>query len=257
MRRLLDIDLDFFVHGAAHWRASDGDRLEEDAYPSWSIDDVAGFLSERCGLTEPLPGFVVEHHGEALDIWRHAFEVGTFTAPLDVTHVDAHADLGFGDAGFVYLMTELLHQPVEERCNPKRGSDGLGDGNWLAFAAACRWVGDLTYVFNEGGGDDLLRHHMEDFDTKASNLQLKRVDPAAWERVSTRIGANPDVAFEEPRIPIKCRRWDEYETDVAFDAISLCRSPGFTPASSDEIFDWIRENWIEEARFATPRGIAD
>jgi hypothetical protein len=31
------------------------------------------------------------------------------------------------------------------------GRGGVDDGNWLAFALACRWFSDLTYVPNVDG----------------------------------------------------------------------------------------------------------
>ena len=110
MTRILDLDLDFFVHEVVYWPDSD-DRPDSDEHPVWAIDDVTAFLRGRCGLSGRLPGFVTENHGELFPRWRSAIRDGLLIAPFHVTHVDAHADLGLGDAGYVYLLTELL-QPV-------------------------------------------------------------------------------------------------------------------------------------------------
>lgn len=79
------------------------------------------FLEHQCGLAAKLPGFAVEHHGELFDRWRDAIQIGVLRPPLAVTHVDAHADLGLGDAGYIYLLTTLVHLPLEERLYPQKG----------------------------------------------------------------------------------------------------------------------------------------
>src|ERR1017187_8280837 len=100
MTRVLDLDLDFFVHGVAFMRAKDDDRLPEDEYQPWSLDESVHFLTEQCLLTDKLPGFVVENHDDLFDLWRNAVSGGAFESPFHVTHVDAHADLGMGDSGY-------------------------------------------------------------------------------------------------------------------------------------------------------------
>ena len=122
-------------------RADEHLRLDSDEYPPWSRDEALAFLHDRCKLTDPLPGFVVENHGELFEQWAAAIDAGKLMPPLSVAHVDAHADLGLGDIGYVYLLTELLFLPVEERRSPRAGA--VTDGNWLAFAIASRWISDL------------------------------------------------------------------------------------------------------------------
>jgi hypothetical protein len=138
MQRILDLDLDAFIYGAEYMRSSDAPRLDADKYPPWDISKVLAFLEPQCLVTGPLPGFAVKNHGELFFRWRDAIDEGLLVPPFHVTHVDAHADLGGGDAGYVYLLTELLLKPVEERRSPRVGDDGLGDGNYLAFAIANR-----------------------------------------------------------------------------------------------------------------------
>jgi hypothetical protein len=74
-----------------------------------------------------------------------------------VTHVDAHADLGLGDSGYVHLITEVMHRPVAERSLAEVVAPAINFSNWLAFAVACRWVADIDYVFGEGGGSGHAR----------------------------------------------------------------------------------------------------
>ena len=172
--RVLDIDLDFFLDGVAYHRSPGGERLGED-YRPWDEGAVRTFLEQRCGLrrSQPVPGRLVTHHHEAFLYWRELVEEGRLAVPFEVVHVDSHADLGTGDAGYVYLMTDILQRPVAERTRPEIGRSHLNDGNYLAFAAACRWIRRIVYVANPASRDDLMYLHFKNFDQYCGVLQLK------------------------------------------------------------------------------------
>jgi hypothetical protein len=250
MQRILDLDLDFFLDGAATWRGREHDRLEAVDYPPWPLAQVFSFLRERCGLDRRLPGFVVENHGELFPLWREAIDAGLLTPPFHVTHVDAHADLGQGDFGYSYLMTSLLFEEPEHRRFPKEGKGGLEDGNYLAFAIACRWLSDLVYVHNgSSNGEDILRHYREGFDLDAPRLQLVGIRNAEELRENLLTPENLQVDHREPTVPFQAVIWDQFQADQPFDFICLARSPPFTPPESDPIFDEIRERFIDETKF--------
>ncbi len=247
MQRILDLDLDFFLDGAATWRGREHDRLEAADYPPWPLAQVFSFLRERCGLDRRLPGFVVEHHGELFPLWRDAIDARRLTPPFHVTHVDAHADLGLGDSGYSYLMTSLLFEEPEHRRFPKEGEGGLEDGNYLSFAIACRWLSELVYVHNgSSGGDDVLPYYREGFDLGAENLQLVGIRSQTELRENLLTPKNLQIAHREPTVPFRAVIWDQFQVDQPFDFICLARSPPFTPPESDPIFDAIREQFIEE-----------
>lgn len=250
MTRILDLDLDFFLEEAAHWRDAGSGRLDPEDYPPWSRDDALAFLRDRCKLTDPLPGFVVENHGELFPLWSAAIDAGQLTPPLSVTHVDAHADLGLGDATYFFLLTELLFLPVEDRVDPAAGE--VNDGNWLAFAVACRWLSDLTYVRNGADGErrpgDLFPYYMENFDLDASNLELNAMTREQLER---RLHDQEyTIASVEPKVPLRHMSWGEFTASEPFDVICLARSPDYTPAELDPLFDEIREQFVDETAFA-------
>src|SRR4051812_25445661 len=119
MQRVLDLDLDAFLYGSEHWRARDDARLDAEAHPPWDLPKVLSFLESNCRLSRPLPGFAVEHHGDLFFRWRDAIADGLLVPPFHVTHVDAHADLGMGDCGYVYLLTDLLREAPDARDAPK------------------------------------------------------------------------------------------------------------------------------------------
>jgi len=246
MQRILDLDLDFFLDDTAILRGPDDGRLDGEDFPPWQLEEVLAFLHGQCGLRQPLPGFVVENHGELFARWREAIDAGRLTAPFHVTHVDAHADLGLGDSGYVYLMTSLLFEAPEDRRYPKAGEGGLGDGNYLAFAIACRWLTDLAYVFNDGGGDDALLYVLEGFDPQAQNIQLAAV--RSRRELSENLTTPKNLTLEhlEPPVPFTAMGWRDFQADHPYDFVCLARSPPYTPPESDAIFDEIRGRFIME-----------
>lgn len=246
MQRVLDLDLDFFVHGIEHWRDRDHGRLDAAEYPAWSLDETLDFLHTRCGLTSPLPGVVVEHHGELFLRWRDAIDARTLRAPFHVTHVDAHADLGLGDAGYVHLLTELMWRAPEGRRDP---GAALNDGNYLAFAVGCRWLSGLDYVYNRDNPDgrnpgDIMPYIMEGFSSDANHIQLAAL---TREQIQELQGlGRPEPARLEPRVPLQAMGWPQFNAAEPFDLICLARSPECTPATCDALFDAIRDRFIDE-----------
>jgi UPF0489 domain len=148
MQAILDIDLDVFSSPTVYWPQTE-DRPADGDYTCASAHDVRYFLEQQCGLSadNPIAGREFIDHDEAFVTWRRWIEQGMLTSPFSIVHVDAHADMGMGDAGWVYLLSDLLDLPVEERRAPRRGFDALNAGNYLMFAVANRWVDRLTYVF--------------------------------------------------------------------------------------------------------------
>ncbi len=247
MQRILDLDLDFFVHGVAHWRDRDAGRLDPEHFPAWSLDETISFLETKCGLAGPLPGFVVEHHSELFYRWRDAIDEGELRAPFHVTHVDAHADLGLGDNGYKHLMTDLVWRSPEERRDP---GEHLTDGNFLAFAIGCRWLSSLDYVFNRdaAGGErpgDLMPYLFADFrGERTSDIEIPALTQSQYtDLLSFEI---PEPARREPRVPFRALGWPQFIADEPFDTICLARSPEYTPPTCDELFDAIRERFIDE-----------
>lgn len=247
MTRVLDLDLDFFLDGTAHGRPVGSGRLDPAKFRPWSTDDALAFLTDRCKLTDSLPGFVVENHGELFQLFGTSIAAGRLVLPLSVTHVDAHADLGIGGGAYINLMTELLFLPVEGRFDAALGL--VDDGNWIAFAIACRWLSDLALVRNELDGrdrpGDLFPYYMESFD--ADNIEMCAMEHDQLnERRSER---EYTVVSVEPKVPLRHMTWEEFEADEPFDVICLARSPDYTPVELDPLFDEIRERFIDEDAF--------
>jgi hypothetical protein len=254
VQRVLDIDLDFFVCPVVHWASEERPAAEE--HSVWPAVEAAEFLRDRCGLTEPLPGFMTENHDDLFPMWRRAVEGGILKPPFHVTHVDAHADLGLGDAGYVYLMSSLLLQDPENRAypTPPPGGTGVTEGNFLLYAIACRWINDLTYVFGEDGGSDELPYVMKGFDPHADYIQLASMTESEINRLNMRLDERqPIVSHLEPEIPYRACRWQDFRADESYDFICLTRSPRYAPASADPLYDEIPTTFIEPTTTISPQ----
>jgi len=211
------------------------------------MDDALSYLEDHLGLRAPMPGFVVEHHGELFSLWRRAIAKGALVAPFHLVHLDAHADLGFGETGHKYLLTEVMQLPPERRQYPEYGINKLTDGSFIAFAAACRWLSEIDYVFSPQGGSDLHPYLMEGFDPQADAIQLAALTPDQFRKV--RDGEESLIETDEPRIPVRQVPRGEFHATMPYDFVCLCRSPALTPPTADPIFDEIRSRFIDETAF--------
>ncbi len=261
--RILDLDLDFFQEGRATHISFDEVRRDPDEYPPWLLEDALAFVETQCLVTDKLPGLAVEHHAELFHHFGEWIENGTLTSSFELVHVDAHADLGLGDSGYDYILAELAFAPLAERYKAlkegvpalpeafcERGADALNDANWLAFAVACGWLSELTYVFNGIGPapGDLLRYLMKDFDVESDHLQVHAIERGELRDSLMRIGP-PRVERADPAIPFAAIPWRDYQATRPFDVVCLTRSPAYTSSTADPIFDTIRERFIDERRF--------
>ena len=232
--RVLDIDLDLFVNEPAYMPQEE--RLSSDFYQPWPESDVVSFLEDQCGLStkNPVDGRVIDDHHEAFFFWKDMIESRRLSVPFEVVHADSHADLGLGDAGWVYLMGELLHLPKESRSYPKVGTKYMNLGNYLAFAIGCGWLSKLTYVHHPQGGGDLMVCHFKGFDTSSRSIELKcchksRLHQAHRNLTSESFG----VISTEPEVPFEMESSTSFRTRDPFDYIVLSRSRRYTPKESD------------------------
>jgi len=239
--RVLDLDLDLFISEPAYW--PDGrDRLCSDEYQVWSNEVVTRFLEVQCGLStsKPIPGVVVTDHHEVFSVWCKLIEEGRLSTPFDVVHVDSHSDLGLGDGGWVYLLGDILHCPVEDRTTPQVGNKFMNEGNYLTFAIACRWIESLTFVHHDRRSDDLMPHHFRDFDTSSQVIELKKYDPASLPPISGDI-KKVRILATEPAVPFKKVCWADYATNKPFDFFMLAKSPRYTPVEADALIPLIEK----------------
>ena len=245
--RVLDLDLDFFADCICQAPAFSEERLSSDECEPWSESIVREFLEDRCGLSRerPVRGCVVKHHHEALSVWKELIDTEQISGGLEVTHVDAHADLGITDPGREYLLTDVLHRDVQDRRELEIAEDRLNPENYLLFAIANRWISRLTFVPNHKWSwthHDLPNVHFKHGDVNSGAIQLQIV---AAENFNDWLfeGGSP-VGFE-PEVPFSVKVASKFRSTGDFDFIVLAKSPGFTTEASDNLIPVIRE-YIED-----------
>lgn len=248
--RVLDLDLDFFLSSVSRRETP---RAENQDLVPWSGTRVRHFLGRNCGLSQQrrLPGSVLTTHDELFYRWRAMYDHGVLKGPLDVVHVDAHADLGGGiDGSCVQLMGELLHRPVSERADPRTGGglcgDGLNEANFLLFAIACRWIASLTYVYHierhrDPTSSEVNVMYFRDNACASGALQLKAIAKEEIDGIKDPRNVTP--LHVEPPVPYRAIHPDQFHWSVSFDYIFLTRSPEYTPCRADRLVPLI-SNYI-------------
>ena len=224
--RVLDCDLDFFLGGTCGF-APPGQRPPVNGAEPWSESGARAFFEENCGLDRKnrVKGAVFTTHDEALDYWLERAEF-----PIDITHVDAHSDLGVVDPQ--YVLESVITMPPEKRgdINRYRAERKLTEANYLLFALGMRLVKSLVNVRNP-----FSRPDMPPFCGKES---IKLVSS-----VSRLI---PALDRHEPEIPYTViSDWRSFRADKPFELATLAISPRYSPEEADFIADIFRE-YIQE-----------
>jgi|HubBroStandDraft_1064217.scaffolds.fasta_scaffold102749_1 hypothetical protein len=254
MQTILDLDLDFFVWPIEYWPEGGG-RLPEGECTHSRPDEVREFLETSCSLKrgKTIPGHEMVEHEDAFSTWRRWLHAGILTAPFDVIHVDAHADLGLGDGGWVYLLSELLALPLTERSEPRVGPRALNSGNYLAFAIANRWIASLTYVFphrkppaqgHEARPTDLMPLLFRDRNARTGLIELGRYSPDTVLRIAERTSNPPAPISVEPVVPFNYVPSYQFRFE-GFTHMVVAQSPQYTPASADELLPIFRDYFVE------------
>lgn len=105
----------------------------------------------------PQAGAHFETHDQALTFWEEQIAAGRLTAPFDVTHVDAHSDLGIGYPGPNFVLFNVLSMPVPKRLDYTAfyAQKKLDEANYLLFALAMRRISSLDNVRNPRSRADI------------------------------------------------------------------------------------------------------
>ncbi|MCX4246010.1 hypothetical protein [Paraliomyxa miuraensis] len=242
---VLSIDADFFVEPIATDMLMDSvDRLAEAEYDVDSEGDVAAFFEERCALDarKPVPGVFIRHHDQAFDVIK---ALAQQHGPVRLMHVDAHADLGSGDTGYVYLLSDWLQRP-HPRPDPENEHNRMNLGNWLAFAAAGGFIEAIEFVPRHfpPPESDLFQYYIGPTPETSSALTFR---PLTREEILYKIPVGHARAWEffETKPVLQATPWhvvarDSFAIATPPDFVIVCQSPQFTPASADLVLDLLR-----------------
>jgi hypothetical protein len=248
---IIDIDLDFFQNGRFMYLADDEDkRLSSEQALPWREEEVISILEKNCSLSkkQKIKGKIFTHHHEVFFELRDLIKRCELQIPFELNHIDAHADLGMGEASWSYIMGELLHKPLSERSEPKQGgSDGLGFTNYLSFAIANRWIKKLNFVINEQWHDDIPRDFLVENDLPSImpfgsynfTIQFKKYTQTQINELSFRQKCEP-IGYE-PELPFSIIPYNEFKLGIPCDFLFLSQSPGYTSEATDAFIDIISE----------------
>ncbi|MES2655886.1 MAG: UPF0489 family protein [Bacteroidota bacterium] len=247
---ILDIDLDFFLNNKHASFSDPKGRLDDKQYIPWNIDDVIKFFDVRCGLNKnnKTSGKCFVHHDEVFYFLRELQEKNDFNLKFSIDHIDAHADLGYGDCSYAYIFSEILFKDLKERSYPNKinGRCGLGKGNFLAFAIACRWVTKLRYINKKEWSEDLPQLLFHDYDITSNFIELKKFTPDMMDLIISYVDiikkAKETSPLElEPKVPFETIEYSTFQNKIPYDFIFLTHSPNYTPPTSDDLIPIIKE----------------
>ena len=244
--RVLDLDMDAFLLKVRHF-VEPGVRPSRGEAPPWPANEVIEFLETKCGLSsdEPIEGVLVDEHDEVLDVWLSEIGMGRLVAPLEVVHVDAHADMGLGSAGWRYLLTELLHQPVEQRplhIRPESRT-GVAPGNYLAYAIACRLISTLDYAYPPAGGDDELDYFFRRHSRSSGYIELPCYPVGTPEAVVASPLRRPKTV--EPAVQYRSTPMRDYVSRVPFDRVYVSRSPDYVSVEAENLISDVLIEYVQ------------
>lgn len=236
--RVLDIDLDFFLADCCEL-AAPGERPPLHGHEPWSEADVRCFLERNCGLDRRsrVPGRLFETHDEALVFWNELRSEGKLKVPFEVTHIDAHSDLGIGKPGPGFALNSVITLDPSIRADISRyyQMKQLDEANYLLFALAFRWVSGLENVRNPNSRPDIPEFAFRNDVGEYSSIRLSSFASKLFEAKN---GVEPTVPFTV------YADYNSFFANERYDYVSAARSPRYSPKEADALMGVIADYLI-------------
>ncbi|MBF4696054.1 UPF0489 family protein [Fusibacter ferrireducens] len=245
--KILDIDMDFFLHSVKREKPFDGIRLSDEEYIPWNINNVRNFLETKCCLSTDnrINGAIVTEHEGVFHILKALYDKELLKLPLEIVHIDSHADLGFGDCSWSLIFREILNTPLEKRLDKilqdriLERESCLSSGNYLLYMIALEWISHLTYIPHISlteRGDDFSPLIMKDFDDSSGIIQLKQYDrDVGYDVEKYEYLGQKEVEFKI------VKDYEQLYLRNDFDYIFFSQSLSYTPKSADIFIDLFKE----------------
>lgn len=233
--RVLDIDLDFFLADCCEL-ADLGERPPLAGHEPWREAEVRRFLEENCALdrSRPIPGRIFETHDGALLFWNELINAERLAVPFEVTHIDAHSDLGIGKPGPGFVLNSVITLDPAKRADIPRyyRMKQLDEANYLLFALAFRWVSALENIRNPKSRPDIPDFAFKNEAGEYSHIKLSSFASRLFEAKNG----------EEPLVPFAVfSDYTEFKAKGEYDFISLAISPRYAPKEADALLAVIGE----------------
>ncbi|MHC2068794.1 peptide arginase family protein [Bremerella sp. T1] len=240
MQNLLSIDLDYFVTPRCLFPLS-GTRPDDSQYQIRATNEIEEFLKTKCLLCSerPTAGIIAEDHDKAFDAIKKWIENGELKAPFRLVHLDAHADLGMGDSGYIEIVSEILHRDISSRSSDL---ESLCPGNWLAYAIANRWIGEVVFLRDKYCSrdeyDDLLPCYFCS-SNDWSILQMRPLNEEQLWKIREDRHICSEVESEEPEVNWIQIQEPNFKLHQNPERVFVCRSPRYSPPKADDLFNFI------------------
>ncbi len=241
MQTVLSLDVDYFVNpkvaGPRRGRPSDDTHVVRD------IEHIIDFLATKClvGVDNPVAGRAAIDHDAAFWAIRDWIRDDRLQIPFNLVHIDAHADLGFGDAGYSEILDDVIRRPLDQRAG---NLQHLSMGNWLSYAVANRWINEVQFLREPDPGRDpeLIPHYFfgsPDFSVMQMRPMIESQYMDAWDADHRRDFAN--LPTDEPPVRWNQLGEDRFQLLAPPDFMFACLSPQFAPPNADRVFSLVRD----------------
>jgi len=184
---------------------------------------------------------VVEAHEGALRVWGDWIAGGELETPFDLVHLDAHSNLGSGDEGWFYVLTELLALPAGRRVEHAAFAHVTPE-NYLLFATAFGWVRTMTFVAQHTWRPDVLDILYEErAEAGSGTLRLGRYDRLLLGPALEMGTPRPAPLALDPPVPFRVHGPGDYHETMPFDRVVVSRSLSYTPPEADRLLDVVAD----------------
>lgn len=235
--KILDIDMDYF-QSEIHYNAHDNMRhLINPNIVAWEKDRFFKFLVDRCALSKDCKvyGRIINYHKDAYGFFEELIKYRNLEIPCDITHVDAHSDMGYAlDPEYYNFITsincvdnEFLDK--EKLFSPSKNHKYINSGNYINALVLNKWVRNVEYVYHERMGREL--DVIQEWFSVIAPTKLFQF----------KFNCDPGY-FKSYLIPLTASK---FVSDTPFDYIIVAKSPSYTVKGTDELVNIIKEFIIE------------
>lgn len=244
---VLDIDLDFFIHGERVTGPEKNTRPNSENRNPWSSDEIDTFLQKNLNLniSTPCNGSIVKDHHEVFYAWRKLISENRLKTPFFIAHVDAHSDFGMrypiGDS-----LQRMLKLELKARQYPQDGDDGLNCGSYMIFALACRWFKNIDFIAANSWKDDLPINDLL-YDSSLCRNPTTEMDDLLKAGMDIELELKRDtedgyVSCGEPKIRMPIIATKDIKNrykNIKWDYIFLAKSPEYVIEAGDGLISII------------------